>query len=749
MRKRKRLLALVLSLIVFSCCLGENKFEQEKIAAYLNENLDAEHRALDLIGRMGLDEKIGQLWQANPEEFIVEGEIDAEKIREVIVDLGVGSFLSYAGEGLHELQRIAVEETRLGIPLLFGMDAIHGHALYPGAAVFPVPLALSSSWDPELLNRIGEATSSEMEATGVRWTFAPLMDVARDPRWGRIVETFGEDPYLVSELGTAMIKGLESEHTMACAKHFAAYSQTIGGRDYSPADISERTLEETFLPPFRSAVGGGVSTVMTAFNEIGGIPCTANEDLIRNKLKEEWEFNGFVVSDYNSIQMLYNTHFVAESPGEAAKLALTAGVDMEMVSRCYIDNLKNLVDSGVIDEKLIDEACFRILQKKFEIGLFEDPYGSIEKTVLNSEEHRSLALQAARESIVMLKNDGILPLENVESIAVIGPLADASQDQLGGWTGEQSEENVVTILEGLRNVAPDTTKIEYEKGCDAVGKINRKDIRKATSLARRSDVVVLAVGEPSNYSSEPNSRAFLGLPGEQKNLVEEIAKTGTPVIMILVNGRPLAIPDLIAVADGVIEAWFPGEEGGNAVAEILFGRVNPSGKLTVTFPRELGQVPIWYNHHLQKNWDHETYGKRYVDLEDTPLFPFGYGLSYTTFSYSNLGGRVDRDGIKIWYDLENTGEVPGTEITQIYIQDKRASVVIPDKKLCSFKRVDLNPGEKERVEIAIPFERISLMGRDMKKVVEPGEFEVLVGSSSSCIMLRGLFELADLIHIGQ
>lgn len=708
-------------------------FMKERIKPYLNPQLSVEERTEDLLRRMTLKEKIGQLWQASPGDVTTDGKPDEKKAKEVIVDLGAGSFLSIAGEDLYALQRIAVEETRLGIPIIFGIDAIHGHALYPGATVFPMPLALSCSWNETLLENVGRATAKEVEATGPRWTFAPIMDVARDPRWGRIVEGFGEDPFLVSSLGVAEIKGFQTE-ILACAKHFAAYSQTTGGRDYSPADISERTLEEIFLPPFEAAVKAGVGTFMTSFNEIGGIPSTANEMLVREKLKDEWNFDGFVVSDYNSVSMLYDTQFVAGSLKEAAELAMNAGVDMEMVSRAYVDNLEALVKEGKIDEKQIDDACRRVLEAKFRLGLFEDPYGSRDLSVINSEEHRALALQAARESIVLLKNDGILPLSGKESIALIGPLADAFQDQLGGWTNEQPRKNIVTVRDALQSA-------NYVKGCDILKPLEKNEVNRAVSAAESSDVVVLVIGETADMSSEPNSRSSLSLPEPQQDLFEAVKATGKPIIVILMNGRPLEIGRIAEEADAVIEAWFPGIEGGNAVADILYGRHNPSAKLTVTFPKTLGQIPLWYYHKPQKNWDHESYGKRYVDVEDEPLYPFGYGLSYTTFDYSDLKIEVAEETVNVSFNIKNTGKAQGTEIAQLYFSDRVASVTVADKKLCAFARVELKPQESKSVELSIPVERFSLLNSEMKRVVEPGEFEILVGSSSGDMKLRGSFRI--------
>jgi beta-glucosidase len=713
---------------------------------YFNSELISK-KAEALLRKMTLKEKIGQLWVANPDDAKIDGKFVQEKARNIVVEMGAGSFISesfFSGDSISSIdreeicafQRIAVEETRLGIPLLFGIDAVHGHAIYSGATVFPMPLALSCSWDETLIEKIGKVTAEEVEATGSSWTATPMVDVARDPRWGRIIEGFGEDPYLVSLLSSAEIRGLQTK-ILACAKHFAAYSETIGGRDYSPADISQRTLEEIFLPPFKFAVNNEVSSIMTSFNEIGGFPSTANEWLIREKLKNEWGFSGFVVSDYNSISMLYDTNFVAESLKDAAELAMKAGVDMEIVSRTYVENLESLVNEGRIDENLIDDACRKILEAKFRLGLFETPYGSGNIDIINSPRHRTLALNAAKESIVLLKNNGILPLNGDEKISLIGPMADAPQDQLGGWTSNQPVENIVTVLGGLQKII----NVPYVKGCEILQPLNKVDVQKAISKAKKADVVVMVLGELASMSSEPNSRSCLSLPFPQEELFEAIKEVGKPMILVLINGRPLTIGNIVEKADAVIEAWFPGEEGGNAIADILYGKYNPSAKLTITFPHTIGQVPLWYYHKPQKNCDHEQYKKRYIYIEDIPLYPFGYGLSYTDFDYSDLEIDITSDIVNVSFIIKNVGRVIGTEIVQVYFSDRIASVTVPDKKLCAFARVELNPQESNRVEIPIPMKSFSILDKNMNLVVEPGTFDILVGSSSADIRAKGSFEL--------
>jgi beta-glucosidase len=720
---------------------------------------------------MSLEEKIGQMVQLPITSMLTSGRLDPAKARGVVLDRHIGSFISIAGEDTQTLQRIAVQEGRLGIPALFGMDAIHGHALYQGATVFPMPLALSCSWNPELLERVAEATAKECRATGVRWTFSPVLDVARDPRWGRVVEGFGEDPFLVSELGSSMVRGYQSEdlseagRILATAKHFVAYSETMGGRDYSPADIGSRTLMEVFLPPFEAVVQARVGSVMTAFSEINGVPMTANAALVRDYLKGALGFPGLVVSDWASIRMLYDTQFVADTPKEAALQAIEAGVDMDMATETYLGNLAGLVREGVIPESLVDEAARRILRAKLELGLFDDPYDAIRPEGLNTPEHRALALEAARESLVLLKNKDILPLRSSKRIAVIGPLADAAQDQLGGWSAPQPKENVVTVIQGIERNAPPGTNVTHARGAlvqaeggvavlggvtsgEMPGQTNEASpealLDEAVSAARHADVVVAVVGEAATMSSEPNVRADLGLPGGQQALLEAMKKLQKPLVVILMNGRPLAIPWVKDNADAILETFFPGEEGGNAVAEVLFGKTNPSGRLTMTFPRAVGQVPIHYNHHPQKNWDHETFGEgRYIDLEDEPLFWFGDGMSYTRFSYANLSLQKAPEALLVRFDLQNTGGLEGSEVAQLYVSMHGASVVRPDKELKAFQKVTLASGEKRTLTFRVPWGRLAYYGKGYKRLIEAGGLDVLIGRSANEVVLSGTVTLEE------
>ncbi len=722
---------------------------------YRDPGQPVEVRVQDLLDRMSIREKTAQLWQVDSSVVLNEDYTLNEKAgRRTVIQDGAGSFLTVSGEPARQLQLMARNETRLGIPLLFSMDGIHGHALYRGATVYPVPLALASSWNPSLLHDVAQATAEEMTATLVRWNYSPVLDVARDPRWGRIVEGFGEDPMLVGALGAAMVQGYQSDDlgrptaVLATGKHFAAYSQTTGGRDYSPADISERTLREIFLPPFEQAVGLGLGSIMTSFNEINGIPSTANEGLLRGVLKGEWAFPGLVVSDYNAVSMLYDTQYIAATPADAAALALGAGTDIDMVSTTYLDNLPGLLVTHQVPERLLNDAVGRLLRIKFMLGLFDEPAPPQNNpAALNTAAHRALAREAARQSLVLLKNDhDLLPLGEVQRIAVIGPLADSPRDQNGGWSNPQPAENIVTVLQGIRKLAPPGTEVLYAQGTDPEGQQEER-IDAAVTVAAQADVAIMVLGEPQNFSSEPNSRASLDLPGIQQQLLQKVWATGVPVVLVLMNGRPLTMAWAAETIPAIVESWFPGEEGGMAIAEALFGHVNPSGKLAVTFPRSIGQIPLYYWHYPQKNWDHEFYGNsltgRYVDLEDEPLFPFGFGLSYTTFAYENMKvspQQVGPDGkVTVSFDVINTGKRAGTETAQLYLADLVGSVTTRSLALKRFARVPLEPGERHRVTFTLGPEDLAIHNAAMDFVVEPGDFEVYAGPMSTGFPLKGSF----------
>lgn len=734
---------------------------------YKMANASISSRIDDLLSVMTLDEKIGQLVQMDFSYIATNWKLDLSKVKGYVVNKNVGSFLNVAGADVKVVQDIAISKTRLGIPIIFGKDAVHGHALYPNGTVFPMPLGLASSWDPALVAKTARVTAVEASATGIKWNFDPVLDVARDPRWGRIIEGFGEDPYLVYRLGSAKVAGYQGESlsdktsVLATGKHFVAYSNTVGGRDYSPADISMRTLYDIFLPPFKGAVDSGIGSIMTSFNDIQGTPATANEDLVRKLLKDQWGFDGIVVSDYDGVSMLYHTQFVTATEEEAVKKAILSGVDVDMTSGFYLKYLKGLVTSGSVPMQIIDDAVKRVLRAKFRLGLFEDPSTDIDETKLNTSEHKAVALDAARHTLVLLKNEKLLPLslKDIKTIAVIGPLADDAQNQLGGWTMQQPRDNVKTVLDGIKKIAGNSVNVTYAKGCNITedvagvssgggvldlgigGDEAAASIESAVKLASGSDVIVAVLGEASNMSSEPNSRSSLDLPGRQQELLESLYNTGKPIILVLINGRPLTINWAKSYIPAIIEAWFPGQEGGTAVAEAIFGQINPSGKLAITFPKTVGQIPLWYYHYPQKNWDHEAYGKRYIDLEDEPLFAFGYGLTYSAFEYSNLTVVPTNTIVRIGFSVTNTSKVAGEETVQVYISDRVASMVPIDKKLYQFDKALIDPGHTRRFAFTISRDELATLTKDGTRVFESGDFDVLVGSSSKDIKLTASFKM--------
>jgi beta-glucosidase len=687
-----------------------------------------------ILARMTLEEKLGQLNQVS-----VDGQPSAADLELVRKGL-VGSFLNLAGaDATHAAQQVAVTESRLHIPLIFGLDVIHGYR-----TIFPIPLGEAASWDPEAVQAAAHVAAAEAAAAGVHWTFAPMVDIARDPRWGRIAEGSGEDPYLGSALAAARVRGFQGtdprapDAVLATVKHFAAYGGAEGGRDYNTVDMSERTLREVYLPPYRAAIDAGAGTVMTSFNEIGGIPSTASPWLMTTLLRREWGFKGFVVSDWTAVNELVN-HGVAGSRADAGKLALEAGVDMDMVSRIYVDDLPALVRAGRIPVGVVNEAVRRVLREKAALGLFDDPdHGATverERAVLLAPEHRRLARRVAEESIVLLKNDGqVLPLgARVHTVAVIGPLADDKTAALGAWAGRGDPQDAVTPLAGIQAHAGGVTVL-YAKGC-GITDTATAGFAEAVAAAKQADVAVLVLGEAGDMSGEAASRANIDLPGVQPQLLEAVHATGTPMVLVVNSGRPLTIAWAAEHVPAIVESWFLGVETGPALAAVLFGDVSPSGKLPVTFPRAVGQIPVYYNH---KNTGRPTgpdkYTSKYIDLPVTPLFPFGHGLSYTTFGYSDLrlsAPTIPAAGtLRVSVTVTNTGSREGAEVAQLYVHDEVASVTRPVRALAGFRRVSLKPGEARTVEFQLTPKELGLYNQDMKFVVEPGKFRVFVGGSS-------------------
>ncbi len=688
-----------------------------------------------LLARMTLEEKLGQLNQVPGVSPAALAELRRGRI---------GSFLNVPGAAdARAVQKVAVEETRLHIPLLLGLDVIHGYR-----TTFPVPLAESATWDTALARRAAGVAALEASAAGVNWTFAPMVDIARDARWGRIVEGAGEDPYLGSAMAAARVRGFQgaslsdTASVMATAKHFAAYGAAQAGRDYNTVDLSERTLREVYLPPFQAAVNAGAGSFMASFNEIAGVPSHANRWLLTDVLRREWGFAGLMVSDWGAVGELVS-HGIAADSTEAALLGLNAGVDMDMAAGVYLSRLPGVDRQGRLSHAVLDEAVRRVLRAKYRLGLFRDPYHGAsverERATLLAPAHLALARQDARESMVLLKNDGgVLPLrKDLQRLAVIGPLADDARSMIGPWGGLGRPEDAVTILQGIRKAVPGM-QVDYVRGAQATGS-DTSGFAAAEAAARAADAVVLVVGETEDMSGEASSRATLGLPGVQQQLADRILATGKPVVVLLANGRPLAIPELAQRAPAILETWFLGVQAGPAVADVLFGDYAPSGKLTVTFPRAVGQEPLYYAH---KNTgrppvDTVKWTSKYLDVPFTPVYPFGYGLSYTTFSYGpvRLGSATmaASDALVVSADVSNTGRRAGDEIVQLYIRDEAGSVTRPVRELRGFRRITLQPGETRTVTFRLTADDLAFWGGPLwqpRRVAEPGFFQVWVAPNS-------------------
>ncbi|MFN2492283.1 MAG: glycoside hydrolase family 3 N-terminal domain-containing protein [Pyrinomonadaceae bacterium] len=697
-------------------------------------NVEASINAM--LARMTLEEKLGQLQQLDGEG---NGNYRPEHVDLIRKGL-LGATLNVRGaKNTNQLQHVAMDESRLKIPVLFGFDVIHGYR-----TIFPIPLAEASSWDPSLAERSAGIAARETRATGVAWTFAPMLDIARDPRWGRITEGAGEDPFLGAAFARARVRGFQGADysapgkILACAKHWVAYGAAEGGRDYNTTDLSENTLREIYFPPFKAAVDAGVGSIMSAFNDLNGVPTSANPFTLTRVLRDEWKFDGFVVSDYTSVKELIN-HGLVSNEKDAAREALNAGVDMEMVSRLFNQQGQLLLQDGEVSQATIDQAVRRILRIKFRLGLFEHPYAdeAKESSALLTPDHRAAARVIAGRSMVLLKNDHeTLPLsKGTRSIAVIGPLADDRRAPLGWWSGDGKTEDTVTPLAGIKSKVPSRTKVSYAKGCDVQGEAT-EGFAEAVAIARDSDVAVVFIGESAEMVGEAASKSSLDLTGRQMDLVKAVHATGKPTVVVLLNGRPLTIGWIAENAPAILESWMGGTEAGNAIADVLFGDVNPGGKLPVTFPRTVGQVPIYYNH-LNTGRPPEAnnrYTSKYLDVPWTPLFPFGYGLSYTQFKITNLQLsspqiRSSRN-LTVGVDVENTGDRAGDEVVQLYIRDLAASMTRPVKELKGFQRLTLQPGEKKHLEFVLAPEQMGFWNREMRFVVDPGEFKVMVGANS-------------------
>jgi len=719
-----------------------------------------------LLAQMTIEEKVGQLHQLFYFKQFMQPEIVEPGIRAG----KVGSLLFVTDPAIiNRFQKVAVENSRLKIPLLFGFDVIHGFH-----TIFPVPLALASSWDPALVEQVQGVAASEARAVGVRWTFAPMVDIARDPRWGRIVEGAGEDPYLGARMAAAHVRGFQGQdpsgpgRLLACMKHFAGYGAGDGGRDYDSAYIADAELYNVYLPPFKAAVDAGVGSAMSAYMDLNDVPATGNAFLLRDVLRKQWGFKGFVVSDAEAVGNLV-THAFAEDKTDAAYRAITAGVDLEMsipgnpIASAYDSSLAKLVQEGRVPKAQLDEAVRRILEAKFKLGLFDNPYVDESRVaaIHNNPEHRRLARVAAQRSMVLLRNEGnLLPLvkgdSKVSSVAVVGPLADSKRDIRGSWSFVDDINSAVTVVEGIRAKVGTSVRVEYAQGVD-IGRVypsmfeiftgkrpprwtdaqNRAEFEKAVALARSSDVTIVVLGEHEEMSGEAASKSTLDLPGQQLELLKAISDLGKPVVIVLINGRPLDIAWASSHVPAILEAWHPGTEGGNAIADILYGDATPGGKLPMTWPRSAAQIPIYYAHNTtQEPETKKTFTSRYWDIPSSPLYPFGYGLSYSTFSFSNL--RVSKPEIKIGestevlVDVENTGRRAGEEVAQLYIHQRYGSTSRPVRELKGFERISLAPGQKKTVRFTLGKPELTYWSAATKQwLQEPAMFDVWAGADAT------------------
>lgn len=723
------MLAAVCSAVAMSCSKAPSLQSEDIVAVRVDSVLEL----------MTIEEKAGQLTLYTSDWDVTGPSIRAGYVDDIESGKVGAIFNAYTAEFTRELQKRAVEKTRLGIPLLFGYDVIHGHK-----TIFPVPLGEAASWDLEAIEKAARIAATEASADGLHWAYGPMVDIARDPRWGRIMEGAGEDTYLGSLIGVARVKGFQGEgigqtnSVMACVKHYAAYGAAQGGRDYHTVDMSERVLREVYLPPYKAAVDAGAATVMTSFNELDGTPATANDYLMNDLLRGEWGFKGFVVTDYTSIMEMLNHGNVADS-ADATAATINSGVDMDMQAGFFQYKLPALVKEGKVHEDVLNNAVRRVLRLKFELGLFDDPYkfsdAQREKESIMTKEFRDASRDVARKSIVLLKNDGVLPLsKTLKTLAVIGPLAKSKIDMIGAWSAAGKADSAISIFEGIRNKVPGMDII-YAKGAN-INDDSTKYFSEAIAAAKRADVVLLTVGEAAWMTGEASSRGILDLPGVQQKLVEEIHKVGKPVVVVLSNGRPLTIPWIDKNVSGILETWYLGTEAGNAIADVLFGDYNPSGKLPVTFPYAVGQVPIFYN---MKNTGRpmnptNKYTSKYLDIPNEPLYPFGFGLSYAKFDYGDVNlsaGEVSEEGsLTINARVTNSGSVAGTETVQLYIRDLVGSVTRPVKELKGFQKITLGPGEFKDVVFTLTPEELSFYRKDMTFGPEAGRFKVFVGTNS-------------------
>lgn len=714
-----------------------------------------------LMKKMTLEEKIGQLNLPVTGE-ITTGQAKSSDVAKRIRNGEVGGLFNLKGvERIREVQRQAVEESRLGIPLLFGMDVIHGYE-----TIFPIPLGLSCTWDMKAIEESARIAAVEASADGISWTFSPMVDVSRDPRWGRVSEGNGEDPFLGAAIARAMIRGYQgkdmsrNDEIMACVKHFALYGASEAGRDYNTVDMSRQRMFNEYMLPYQAAVEAGVGSVMASFNEVDGVPATGSKWLMTDVLRKQWGFDGFVVTDYTGINEMID-HGMGDQQTVAA-LALNAGVDMDMVSDAFSGTLKKSVEEGKVSAAAIDAACRRILEAKYKLGLFDNPYKYCDvnrpKKQIFTKEHRAIARKTASESFVLLKNEGVLPLSKKGTIAVVGPLANTRSNMPGTWSVAAVLDNAPSLVEGLREVVGDRAKVVTAKGSNLIGdadyekratmfgrelhRDNRTDrelLDEALKVAAGADVIVAALGESSEMSGESSSRTNLEMPDVQRALLQELLKTGKPVVLVLFTGRPLVLTWEEEYVPAILNVWFGGSEAAYAISDVLFGDVNPSGKLTATFPQNVGQIPLFYNHKntgrpLQEGRWFEKFRSNYLDVSNEPLYPFGYGLSYTTFAYSDIhlsSTEMSADGeLTATVTVTNTGSRDGAEVIQLYIRDLVGSVTRPVKELKGFEKIFLKAGESRKVSFSITPELLKFYNYDLQFVCEPGDFDVMIGGNS-------------------
>lgn len=726
----------------------------------------------DLMRQMTIEEKIGQLNLLTPGGGIPTGSVVSTDVEAKVRAGQVGGIFGvYGPANVRQAQQLAVEESRLGIPLLFGSDVIHGYK-----TTFPIPLGISASWDLALIEESARIAAREATADGIFWNFSPMVDISRDPRWGRVAEGAGEDPFLGSKIARAMVRGYQGDdlslpHTMmSTVKHLALYGAAEGGRDYNTVDMSRQNMFNYYLPSFEAAIEESVGSVMTSFNDVDGIPATGNKWLLTELLRDQWGFDGFVVSDYTSVNEMID-HGLGDLQAVSA-LALKAGLDMDMVGEGFLTTLEKSLQEGIITEADIDRACRRVLEAKYKLGLFDDPYRYFDDTApaqhILTDENRQFAREVAARSFVLLKNENqVLPLKKAGTIALIGPLANDKNNMLGTWAPTGDPQLSIPILEGMRNVAGDAVNIVYAKGAnisddpDYAAKINvfgpriiiderspEAMLREAMAVSARADVIVAVVGEATEMSGESSSRSDISIPESQKKLIRALKDTGKPLVLVLMAGRPLTIEEENKLSDAILLVWHPGVEAGNAIADVLFGHYNPSGKITMTFPRNVGQIPLYYNH---KNTgrpnpgdEFEKFKSNYLDVPNSPLFPFGYGLSYTSFSYGNL--RLSAESmtadaqIEVTVDVTNTGDYDGEEVVQLYVHDVVASVTRPLRELKGFRKVMVEKGATETVSFTLTKRELSFYNYDLDFMAEPGLFTVYVGGSSDATLAAD-FEL--------